>query len=681
VRAGDTQQFNATVTGNANPAVNWSVSGVAGGNTTVGTISAAGLYTAPAALPNPSNITVTATSVAAGVSGSAAVSLQNPIPVLGAVNPTVAGAGTFTLFVMGDKFVSGAQISVGGAAVTTTFVSPMLLSARVTLTAAQAGMLAVSVSNPNPGAASSAPVNLSVVAANVVSVQAAARFLEQSTFGPTAEQITQVRQVGFVNFLNDQFNAPSSAFDEPVPDAQGQFNDPNPLQSRWWTNALYGPDQLRQRTAFALHKIWVVSWVVVNDSRAFVRYLRMHQQHAFGSYRSIMENVTKDPAMGRYQDIANNDGASNRTVNCNENYGRELMQLFTIGLYKLNADGTLQRDAQNQPIPAYDPVFTVEQNACAMTGWTYLLTPGRSNWPRPPNFGGPLEAVDSHHDMTAKTLIDNFPVPPGQTAEAELDMVLDNIFVNQNIAPFVSRLLIQQFVSSNPSPAYLGRVAQAFADGRFTGGGGTFGSGQRGDMRAVLAAILLDNEARRGDTLLPNDPQLANDGRLKEPILFISGVYRAIGALSNGASLSQPRGTLMGQRLLYPPTVFSYFSPDYGIPGTSLLGPEFNIQNSSTTFERVNFLNTIIFSTLGGTTINFDPFANLATNPDAPGQLYDVLNVLFLRGTMSAEFRDSLRRAVNAVPVSNPPTQDQLRARARTAIYLVAASSQYQVQR
>jgi uncharacterized protein (DUF1800 family) len=542
-------------------------------------------------------------------------------------------------------------------------------------------MLAVTVSNPNPGGASSAPVNLSVMTTNVVSAQAAARFLEQSTFGPTAEQITQVRQVGFVNFLNDQFNAPSSGFDDPVPDAQGQFNDPNPLQSRWWTNALYGPDQLRQRMAFALHKIWVVSWVVVSDSRAFVRYLRMHQQHAFGNYRAIMENVTKDPAMGAYQDIANNDGAANRTVNCNENYGRELMQLFTLGLYKLNPDGTLQRDAQNQPIPAYDPVFTVEQNACAMTGWTYPFTQNRSNWPRPPNFSGPLEAVDSHHDMTAKTLIDNFAVPPGQTAEAELDLVLDNIFVNQNIAPFVSKLLIQQFVTSNPSPAYVARVSQAFASGTFTGGGGTFGSGQRGDMRAVLAAILLDDEARRGDTLPPNDPQVANDGKLKEPILFISGVYRAIGAISNGASLSQPRGTLMGQRLLYPPTVFSYFPPDYGIPGTSLLGPEFNIQTSSTTFERVNFLNTIIFSSLGGTTVNFDPFASLATNPDSPGQLYDVLSVLFLRGTMSAEFRDSLRRAVNAVPASNPPTQDQLRARARTAIYLVAASPQYQVQR
>jgi uncharacterized protein (DUF1800 family) len=385
--------------------------------------------------------------------------------------------------------------------------------------------------------------------------------------------------------------------------------------------------------------------------------------------------------MGRYQDIANNDGAPNRTVNCNENYGRELMQLFTLGLYKLNPDGTLQRDAQNQPIPAYDPVFTVEQNACAMTGWTYVLTPGRSNWPRPQNFGGPLESVDSHHDMTAKTLIDGFQVPAGQTAEAELDMVLDNIFANQNIAPFVSKLLIQQFVTSNPSPAYVARVSQAFASGAFTGGGGTFGSGQRGDMRAVLAAILLDDEARRGDALPTNDPQLASDGKLKEPILFISGVFRALGAVSNGAGLSQPRGSVMGQRLLYPPTVFSYFSPEYGIPGTSLLGPEFNILHSSTTFERVNFLNTIVFSSLAGTTINFDAFGNLASNPDGQGQLYDVLNFLFLRGTMSAEFRDSLRRAVNAVPVSNPPTQAQLRARAQTAIYLVAASSQYQVQR
>src|SRR3990172_6925205 len=184
--------------------------------------------------------------------------------------------------------------------------------------------------------------SVSPPSAPLASATAAARFLEQATFGPTSQLIAQVQQVGLSSFLQSQFDAPSSTFDDAQPDAQNNFNDASTLQRRWFTNALYGPDQLRQRVAFALHKIWVVSWVTVNDSRAFVPYLRMHQDHAFGNYRQIMENVSKNPAMGRYQDIANNDGAANRTASCNENYGRELMQLFTIGLWKLNPDGTFQ---------------------------------------------------------------------------------------------------------------------------------------------------------------------------------------------------------------------------------------------------------------------------------------------------------------------------------------------------
>jgi len=686
VRAGDTQQFNATVTGTANTQVTWSVNGVAGGNAANGTISTAGLYTAPATLPNPSNVTIVATSVATAATGSTAVTLQNPLPVLGTISRTVAGMGTFTLTVEGDKFVTGAQIEFGGALVVTSMLSATRLNA--TVNATQAGNIAVRVTNPNPGSGSPPAINLNVVATtNVVSQRAAARFLEQATFGPTAESINQVTRVGFTQYLTDQFNAPSSGFDDPVPDAMGNFNDPAALQGRWWRNALTGPDQLQQRAAFALHKIWVVSWVVVDDSRAFVGYLRMHQGHAFGNYRVIMENVSKSPAMGRYQDIANNDGAANRTVSCNENYGRELMQLFTIGLYKLNPDGTFQRDAQNQPIPAYDPVFTVEQNACAMSGWTYAKeTPATRDWPRPPFYGAPLEPVESHHDKTQKTLIDNFIVPANTLADPEFDLTLDNIFNHSNMPPFVSRLLIQQMVTSNPSPAYVGRVAQAFITGRFSGPGATFGGDTRGDMKAVLAAILLDPEARRGDDPA-NDgtPAAANDGKLKEPILFVANVLRAAGAVSTGGISNRVAGS--GQNLLFPPTVFSYFSPEYIIPGANLLGPEFNILTTSTTFDRVNLLNTITCGVItstnpcvqisGTTSINYAPFALLAANPDAPDQLLDRLNILMLRSTMTPEYRTRLLNAINAV--ANDANRDLNRA--RTAIYLIAASSQYQVQK
>ena len=679
VRAGDTQQFTATVTGTANMAVTWAVNGVAGGNATLGTITTAGLYAAPGALPAPNTISVTATSQQdTSKSAASTVTLLNPIPLITQSWPGFLGISPnvpVTLVITGSKFVSGAQVLFGGTAFATMFVSSTRLTATGAIPANTPATVQVIVRNPDPGGSDSAAATATVSNTFGPSATAAARFLEQATFGPTAQLIDQVRYVGFQNFLNDQFNAPTSTFDDAVPDAQGQFFNPDTLQRRWWTNALYGPDQLRQRMAFALHKIWVVSWVTVNDSRAFVPYLRMHQNHALGNYRQIMENVTKDPSMGRFQDIANNDGAANRTASCNENYGRELMQLFTIGLWKLNPDGTFQGGV---PTQAYDPVFTVEQNACAMTGWTYANAPGQNrDWPRPPFYGAPLEAVESHHDTSAKRLIDDFPVPAGTSAAAELDLVLDNIFCHSNIAPFVSKLLIQQFVTSNPSPAYVQRVVTAFnGSAACTPGPGNNVPASRGDMRTVITAILLDAEARRGDTLPVTDGTVATDGKLKEPLLMMTNLLRFIGAQTDGSTLAA-RGNVMGQFLLFPPTVFSYFSPEYQIPGSPLLGPELNIQTTATTFQRINFINTFSFGSLGaGTTLNFAPFTSLAANPDAPGQLLDVLNGRMLRGRMSAAYRASLMSAISAVPAG--ATQNEQRA--RTAIYLIASSSQYNVQ-
>lgn len=677
LRAGDTQQFNASVTGSSVTGISWLVNGLLGGNATVGTITSTGLYTAPNVVPNPNNVTIEARSSAgASAAGTSTATVLNPIPAVTNVNPATIGVGQITLNVVGTKFANGAVINFGATAVPAAFVSSNQLAATFTVTNSQVGTVAVTVRNPDPGGVTSGAVNAQVTNAQAASATAAARFLEQSTFGTTPQLLTQVQQVGLANFLQDQFDAPASGFDDALPDSQGNFVIPETLQRRWFTNALAGSDQLRQRVAFALHKIWVVSWVNVNDSRAFVSYLRMHQGHAFGNYRQIMENVSKNPAMGRYQDIANNDGAPNRAGSCNENYGRELMQLFTIGLWKLNLDGTFQRDAQSgDPIPAYDPVAVVEQNACTLTGWTYQKeTPATRDWPRPPFYLAPLEAVETHHEsLFPKTLIDGFVVPAGGTAQRDLTLTLDNIFCHPNLPPFVARLMIQQLVTSNPSPAYVQRVASVWT----SGGACTPGQmlpPQRGDMRALISAILLDSEARRGDTLSPDDPVLVNDGKLKEPILLITNVFRALGAQSDGnlASLGSP----MGQTLLFPPTVFSYFSPDFQIPGSPLFAPEINIQNTATAFARINFVNTTAFSSRAGTTIGWAPLTALAANPS---QLLDNLNVLLLHGSLSAATRSSILAAVNAVPANASPSQNEQRA--RTAFYLIASSSQYQVQR
>jgi len=668
VRANEMQQFSAAIEGSGSTAggFSWSVNGVAGGDATAGTISSSGLYTAPGNIPSPSNVTIRATSSADATKfGTSTASLLNPIPLLTDVNPRTIGVGQATIHLVGGRFTSGAVINFGATSLPATLVSSSQLTATFTIPTSQTGNVAVTVSNPNPGAATSSAVNALVTNQPQVSATAAARFLEQATFGPTAELINQVQQVGFQNFLQDQFRAPMSTFADPP-----TTDDPAPLQRRFFTNVLIGPDQLRQRVAYALHKIWVVSWVAVNRGDAFAPYLRMHQQHAFGDYRQIMEGVTLNAAMGTYQDIANNDKADPaRGLNCNENYGRELMQLFTIGVWKLNQDGSLQRDAQNNLIPSYDqPV--VEGNACAITGWTYAkATPSTRDWPRPAYYNGQLQAVDSHHDTNAKLLLDGFVVPAGGTASQDLKLTLDNLFQHPNVAPWVSRLFIQQFVTSNPSPAYIQRVAGAFTTGR----SGVFGSGQRGDMQAMMAAILLDPEARRGDTALPGDPAVKDDGKLKEPILFILNLLRATGATSDGSPLIG-RAANMGQRYLFPPTVFSYFPPDYQIPGAPLFGPELQLHNTATAFERINFVNSYVFGSVGsGTAFDIAPFGNLASNPN---QLLDFLNVLMLRGKMTSAMRTSLLNAVNAVPSGSSQNAN----RARTAVYLIATSSQYQVQ-
>jgi uncharacterized protein (DUF1800 family) len=565
-------------------------------------------------------------------------------------------------------------VQFGTTSVPANFISSTSLTAVITATSSQVGSVAVTVKNPDPGAATSSAISAQVTNSQTVSASAAARFLEQSTFGPTPDLITQVQQVGFAKFLQDQFDAPSSAFDDPQADAQGNFNSADALQRRWFTNALTAPDQLRQRLAFALHKIWVVSWITVPDSRAFVAYLRLNQAQAFSNYRQIMENISKNPAMGRYQDIANNDGAANRSGSCNENFARESMQLFTIGLSKLNSDGTYQLDGQGKRIPAYDAITGVQQNACALTGWTYpKAVSTTADWPRPVFYpldpGVQMQAVEAHHDKTAKTLIDGLVVPAGGSAQQDLTLSLDNMFCNPNLPPFVARLLIQQFVTSNPSPAYVQRVASTWTGGTCTPGSTL--PANRGDMKAIITAILLDPEARRGDAPVPGDSLTVNDGKLKEPVVMITSVFRAIGAQSDGNLASS--GQTMGQNLLFPGSVFSYFSPDYQLPSSPLFAPEMNIQNTATTFARTNFLNTTAFGTRTGTTINWSALTTLAATPAA---LLDNLNLLLLHGTMSAAMRTSITTAMAAVPAGS--TQNEQRA--RTAVYLITSSSQYQVQ-
>jgi uncharacterized protein (DUF1800 family) len=323
--------------------------------------------------------------------------------------------------------------------------------------------------------------------------RAAARFLDQATWGPTPASIAQLEQMGTANWLSSQFALNTSDLpDQPVLDSTGLANtNLAPVQAAFFQNAVTGQDQLRQRVAFALSEMWVVSAVTTRYAYAFPPYWRLFRDNAFGNYRDIMKALTLSPAMGNYLNMANNNkGNPSKGTAANENYARELMQLFTIGLTQLNPDGSAVLDTSGNPVPTYDQ-SVVTNTARALTGWTYPTAPGvTAKTNNPAYYMGQMFAVEAEHDTTSKSIVGGATVPAGQTAEQDLDSVLDTLMAQPTMAPFVSKQLIQHLVSSNPSPAYIQRVSKVFSNN---------GSGVAGDMKAVLTAILTDPEARAGD--------------------------------------------------------------------------------------------------------------------------------------------------------------------------------------
>jgi uncharacterized protein (DUF1800 family) len=659
IRAGANEAFAATVSGMTNNTVTWSVNSIAGGNSSVGTIDANGMYTAPVTLPASNMITVTATSTDdATQKGSSTATLQNPIPILTSVSPTVIPAGTFAMTLTGSGFVKNSTVTFGGQTLTTTYVSATELQASGTATTAQIGTVNIVVQNPDPGAAASSALTASILASvQPVSQSAAVRFIEQSTFGPTPSLVSHVAQDGFDIFLNEQFSATASAY--PTPAASD--TDLSKVQNQFFINAVNDNDQLRQRVAFALNEMWVVSQNKVGDPTGYANYLKALTKDSLGNYYDLMKDVTLTPAMGHYLDMVNNDKPASGQ-HANENYARELMQLFTLGLNKLNSDGTSQTDGSGNPAPTYtqDDVMALGRS---FTGWTFPTEPGASlTRHNPEYYGGNMLPFESNHDSGSKTFLGQ-PIPAGQSAEQELDTALTIIFNHPNLPTFVSQQLIEKLVTSNPSPAYVSRVTSAFTSGRFD----TFGSGKRGDMQATIAAILLDPEARRGDS---SNSVNANDGKLREPIVMMVSVARMFGGTTDGTGFLYLGGN-MGQLLFNSGSVFNFFPPQNLIAGTTLNGPEFAIFNTNTALSRANFVNSIVYGTISsGTKVDLTPVINAGTQ-DA---MVDYLNTYLLHGTMSSQAKQSVLTATSAAGSS---TKNQ----AKMALYLVISSSQYQVQR
>ncbi|MBK6405822.1 MAG: DUF1800 domain-containing protein [Holophagales bacterium] len=561
--------------------------------------------------------------------------------------------------------------------------SPLWRPGAVVLALVALGTAGHSRASDAPGArvAGTAAVSRGPSTADVV------RFLDQATMGSTAALIAHVSAVGFERFLEEQLAAPASGYpDLPAMPGNQQVGCPEgspttcvrdnytmyPLQVRFFQNALKEEDQLRQRVALALHEILVVSGVSIRQPSAMGPYLNMLHRNALGNYRTLLAELTLSPAMGDYLDMVNNPAAvPPENIPPNENYARELLQLFSVGVDMLNEDGSPQLDVMGRPVPAYEQE-AIEELARVFTGWTYATLPGAgSRKSNPPNYKASMwlyrdgQGRDTTHDKGSKTIL-QYPgaphsvLPANQDGAVDLDQALDNVFFHPSVGPFVSKQLIQHLVTSNPSPATIARVARVFADD---------GRGVRGNLAAVVRAILLDPEARGGEK---SDPAY---GRLREPVLFVTNLCRSLGATSDGVLAAQ--ATAMGQTLFNPPSVFSYFPPEYAIQD-GVLGPEFGIQSSTTTIGRINFVSALVFNGIGrgspsgGTSLDLSKWSPLAADPAA---LVSTVDRLLLHGTMTGEAAREITAAVAAVPATNAL------ARVRTAFALVASSSAYQVAR
>ncbi len=508
--------------------------------------------------------------------------------------------------------------------------------------------------------AASPPLRLDAQAPVVMTDWAAARFLDQATWGPTPASIAQLQQTGIANWLAAQFALNTSDIpDQPVLGSDGKPNrDLTPVQAAFFQNAVAGQDQLRQRVAFALSQMWVVSSVSTKEAYAFPPYWRLFRDNAFGNYRDVIRALTLSPAMGNYLNMANNNkGNAAKGTAANENYARELMQLFTLGLTQLNPDGSAVTNSAGQPVPTYDQ-SVVTATARALTGWTYPTAPNataKAN--NPAYYLGQMFAVEAEHDTAAKTIVGGVTLPAGQLAGADLTAVIEALVAQQTMAPFVSRQLIQHLVTSNPSPAYVGRVSQVFLNN---------GSGVRGDLKAVITAILTDTEARSGDD--PTMPSNLAFGHMREPVLFMANILRGLGGTLGASSAINRYATELGENLFSPASVFSYFSPLYRLEnGTP--APEFQIYSAQTAADRADIVNTVLYGALDkSTTVDLAPFYPAAGNLSG---MLDTINIVFLHHSMSSALRSAAMSAAVAATGA--------KAQAQAALYVVLTASEYQI--
>ncbi|MEO5957797.1 MAG: DUF1800 family protein, partial [Opitutaceae bacterium] len=451
-------------------------------------------------------------------------------------------------------------------------------------------------------------------------------------------------------------------------------------QAAWWKNALTAPDQLRQRVALALSEIFVVSDVpsmLFQNTLGLANYYDVLVRGSFGNYRQVLEEVTLSPIMGFYLSHLRNRRAVG-TALPDENYAREVMQLFSIGLNQLNPDGTLKLDALGLPIPTYDQT-TITEMAKVFTGWAYATNQTSPSFTgTPANWMEPMMLYPAEHESGTKTIVGGVVIPANQGGVQDLKDALDALFNHANTGPFISRQLIQRLVTSNPSPAYVYRVAQVFANN---------GSGVRGDLAAVTRAILMDYEARS-----PAIAATASFGKLKEPLLRATALLRAFDGSSNTGRVQYfvNIGTIestLGQTPLHAPTVFNFFEPDFIQPGAlanaGLFAPEYQILTDTAAISLPNQLWNWTYANRSATNpadtnLGFNFSSSLLALARTPQALVDQVNLVLAGGGLPRTITDRFVTAIAALPNNTAATDLE---RVRSAIYLTVSVPQGAIQK
>jgi uncharacterized protein (DUF1800 family) len=511
-----------------------------------------------------------------------------------------------------------------------------------------------------------------------MSAKEASRFLMQTTFGASPAEITLLQNIGYEAWIAEQFNSPTESYYAPIEPVTGNEMFQESLMGKEvGKHTIVGQDQLRQRVAYALSQIFVVSFrdgELQGNPKAISGHTDILQNAAFGTYRQLLEDMTLSQTMGLYLDMLKNDkGDPANGLKPNENYAREVLQLFSTGMVKLNADGSIKRDGSNNPIPTYGQL-EVEGFAKVFTGWSYggdfgtwyYPTDGRFQWNRPMNF------YAEHHSTDSKLLLDGVTLPAGQTGQQDLEAALDNIANNESVAPFISRQLIQRLVTSNPSPGYISRIVAKFNDN---------GGGVRGDMKAVISAILLDTEARN-----PQTGTSSGHGKLREPLIRFLHLMRGTNAYSE-SGIYQVQGLEsseygVGQLHFYSPSVFNFYPPDFAPQGLNaggdgLVAPEFKIHTDGQMVNSTNQMIYLIYNgqrEYGGDIIQMD-YSLLQSKAGNAADLTDTIETIYVPGGFSQETREEMIALINETDVNDPTN------RIRNAMYLLVMSPDFNVER